>query len=199
MFSSSLTKLMSTSNSKLAYERVAQIERTLLQKTSAMNATQNISPEKANEFADLLKIKPSTPLKYNVVNANTNISKGEIQNIVAKLSQKHKIDEKLVMAVIQQESNFNPKAVSKAGAKGLMQLMPPTAKELGVTNPFNPEQNLEGGVKYLSKMITKYRGNIVLGLAAYNAGAGNVDKYNGVPPYKETQKYIKNILANYLS
>ncbi len=199
MFSSSLTKLMSTSNSKLAYERVAQIERTLLQKTSAMNATQNISPEKANEFANLLKIKPSTPLKYNVVNANTNISKGEIQNIVAKLSQKHKIDEKLVMAVIQQESNFNPKAVSKAGAKGLMQLMPPTAKELGVTNPFNPEQNLEGGVKYLSKMITKYRGNIVLGLAAYNAGAGNVDKYNGVPPYKETQKYIKNILANYLS
>ena len=118
--------------------------------------------------------------------------------MVNNVARKHGVDEKLVQAVIKQESGFNPKAKSKVGAMGLMQLMPATAKSLGVKDPYNPQQNVEGGVKYLKSMLKKYNGNVILALAAYNAGPNAVDKYSGVPPYKETQNYVKNILANYL-
>lgn len=125
-------------------------------------------------------------------------SKSQILNMISKISEKHGVDEKLVKALIKQESGFNPSATSKAGAMGLMQLMPATAKHLGVKDAYNPVQNVEGGVKYLKSMLNKYNGNIILALAAYNAGPGAVDKYSGVPPYQETQNYVKNILANYL-
>lgn len=126
-------------------------------------------------------------------------SKPQLLDMISKISQKHGVDEKLVKALVKQESGFNPKAKSHCGAMGLMQLMPGTAKTLGVKDAFNPVQNVDGGVRHLKWLLSKYNGNVVLALAAYNAGSGAVDKYDGIPPYKETQNYVKNILKNYLS
>ena len=143
------------------------------------------------------KVETSEPVYSQGINTEAP-SRNQILNLVTSVSKKHGVDDKLVKALIKQESGFNPKAKSHAGAMGLMQLMPSTAKGLGVKDPMNPVQNVEGGVKYLKSMLDRYNGNIILALAAYNAGPGAVDKYSGVPPYKETQNYVKNILSDYL-
>jgi soluble lytic murein transglycosylase-like protein len=116
-----------------------------------------------------------------------------IDNIITHYANKYDLDKALVYAVIKQESNGNPKAISHAGARGLMQLMPGTAHDLGVYNSFDPVQNIAGGTQYLSKMKELFDDDVTLVLAGYNAGPGNVKKYNGVPPFKETQNYVRRV------
>lgn len=118
--------------------------------------------------------------------------------IIDKASETYNVDKKLIQAVIAQESYGNPQAVSKAGAKGLMQLMDGTAKDLGVNNPFNAEENIMAGTRYLKDMMDKFQDH-KLALAAYNAGAGNVMKYDGIPPFKETVNYVRNVMRYFKS
>lgn len=115
---------------------------------------------------------------------------------VRSASQKYGVPEKLICAVIKQESDFNPKATSHCNAQGLMQLMPATAKEMGVKDSYNIEQNIDGGTKYLSQMLETFGGNTKFALAAYNAGPGAVTKHKGIPPYKETQNYVHRIMTS---
>jgi len=119
----------------------------------------------------------------------------DYDQIIEAKSKQYGLPASLIRSVIQQESRGNPNAKSPVGAQGLMQLMPETAKDLGVKNPFNPAENIDGGVRYLKQQINKF--GLEGGLAAYNAGAGNVQKYGGIPPFKETQNYVSNILNNF--
>ena len=122
---------------------------------------------------------------------------GDFAALINQAAKKYNVNPNLVQAVVKAESNFNPSAVSSAGALGLMQLMPATAAGLGVSNALDPAQNIEGGVKFLSQLLTHFNGNVKLAVAAYNAGQGAVDRYNGVPPYQETQTYVDRVLGYY--
>lgn len=113
---------------------------------------------------------------------------------ITAAAKKYNLPEKLITSVIKQESNFNASATSAAGASGLMQLMPATARYLGVSDRFDPAQNIMGGAKYLRQMLDQFDNNVETALAAYNAGPGNVKKYGGIPPFQETQNYVKKIM-----
>ena len=131
-------------------------------------------------------VKATTPLAISHKSARYDAA-------ISEHARRQGVAEDLVRAVIQVESAFNPNAVSNKGAMGLMQLMPATASELGVRNPFDPEQNIGGGVKYLKQLLERYDNKVELALAAYNAGIGNVEKYGAVPPFKETRNYVNKI------
>jgi len=117
--------------------------------------------------------------------------------IIRAAARRHGISEPLIKAIIKAESNFNPRAVSKKGAKGLMQIMPQNFNSLNIRNPFNPRENIMGGAKYFKQMHTRYKGKLPLALAAYNAGPTMVDKYKTIPPFPETRNYVEKVMKYY--
>lgn len=128
----------------------------------------------------------------NIINSKINTK--TMDDIFQEAADKYNVPVELLKAIGKAESDFDANAVSSCGAQGVMQLMPATASSLGVTNPFDAEQNIMGGSKYISQLIDKYDGDVKLALAAYNAGSGNVAKYGGIPPFKETQNYVEKVM-----
>jgi soluble lytic murein transglycosylase-like protein len=177
----SLSKLITQLSSQLK-----SIERTF------MKALQSLA--KSAESA-AVAAQPAAPARRGTQTQTQ--AANPYDGLIQRSAQRHELDPALLTAVIQQESGFNPKAQSSAGAMGLMQLMPGTAKSLGVNDPYDPAQNVDAGAKMLRGLIDQYGGRLDLALAAYNAGSGAVDKYHGVPPYAETRNYVSSILADY--
>ena len=159
-----------------------------------------IKQELQSENANNVKVVSAKVDNFTDDNSSTIMpSKGSVNrlnkfdSIINNASEKFNIDKNLIKSVILTESAANPKAISKANAKGLMQLIDSTAADMNVKNVWNPEENIFGGSKYLSQMLNKYDGNIEKSLAAYNAGPGNVEKYDGIPPFEETKNYINRV------
>ena len=148
------------------------------------------------QAGDLVSVEPEDHFVAQPATAPAN---GPFGNLIRAAALKHGVDEKLITRLIAVESNFNPRAVSRKQARGLMQLIPETAARYSVANIFDPAQNIDAGTHYLKDLLTKYSGNISLALAAYNAGPDMVTRYGGIPPFPETQKYVRLITARLAS
>ena len=152
-------------------------------------------PKNHSEYKLIIRSQPVT-YKADLKHASKNKSK--YKDLIAKAAVKHDLDEKLLHAVIQTESAYNASAVSAAGAMGLMQLMPDTAQRYGVTNPYDAEQNINAGARYLKDLLKMFDSNLQLAVAGYNAGEGAVMKYNyNIPPYPETRNYVQQVMQLY--
>lgn len=150
-------------------------------------------------FLDQVKKEEGSKSEFRQVlkKVSSDLASSGYSSLINTYAQKYNLDSGLIEAVINAESGFNPEAVSPKGALGLMQLMPATARELGVKNPFDPAQNIEGGTRYLRSLLDDFKGDLPLALAAYNAGAKTVKEQGGIPPFKETQDYVKKVLGDY--
>ena len=171
--------LINQSGYSQALERIEAISKL---GTYVNDLSNSVKASATNTFSALLNKLSASKLKQ------------KFQETINQAAMENKVDPKLVNAVIEQESSFNPNAISQSGAMGLMQLMPGTAQQLGVKDPLNPTENIRAGTKYLSSLLNRYQGNVVLALSAYNAGPNNVDKYKGVPPFEETKNYVEKVL-----
>ncbi len=173
---------MEISGLDITLRRIQQIEQTF----ESIETTTD-----GGEFNNVLQQAMASPFSEMMQDDDT---PQDIDGIVKEKAGKYNLDQSLLKAVIKAESGFNSKAVSPAGAAGLMQLMPGTARGLGVNDVFDANQNIEGGAKYLKGLLDRFDGDKKLALAAYNAGPNAVKKYGGIPPYRETQAYVKRVL-----
>lgn len=137
------------------------------------------------------------PVARQQANASAKLTPADLHEMLAAAGQTHNVDVDLLASLVKAESGGNARAVSRTGAKGLMQLMPGTANELGVTDSFKPSDNVRGGTTYLDTLLTRYHENLAMALAAYNAGPAAVDKYHGIPPYRETRAYVARVIHEF--
>ena len=144
---------------------------------------------KSSNYKVYIKETPNRPLESNITDL--------YDHVISEASHTHGVSFSLLKALIKTESDFNPRAVSSAGARGLMQLMPENIKTLKIKNPFDPRENIMGGTQYLKQLIDRFNGKLPLALAAYNAGPGVVEKYQRVPPFKETENFVKQVMKYY--
>jgi hypothetical protein len=162
----------------------------------------------AAEVSDFVATKPQTVAGststvtlenpgYTRISQGRQVRSDEIDTVIEEAASRHNVDPNLVRAIVKVESNFNPRAVSHKGAMGLMQLMPATARSLNVSNPFDPHQNVEAGVRHFRHLLNNFNGDVSLSLAAYNAGQGAVERNGGIPPYRETRNYVRQITDLY--
>ena len=169
--------------------------RTAGKASTASKAARSTRKKKTTSRAKRTKIK-------HVYRSNARVDSrvpASLRPIIEEAGRRHRVDPRLVAAVARRESRFRSRAVSPVGARGLMQLMPRTAKWLGVKDPFSPRQNIFAGTKYLKMLLEQYNGDGELSLAAYNAGPGAVKKYRGIPPYRETREYVSAIRRDYVA
>jgi soluble lytic murein transglycosylase-like protein len=158
-------------------------------KQGVLHFTNVPTSSKSSNYKVYIKETPNRPLKSNITDL--------YDHVISEASHTHGVSFSLLKALIKTESDFNPRAVSNAGARGLMQLMPENIKTLKIKNPFDPRENIMGGTQYLKQLIDRFNGKLPLALAAYNAGPGVVEKYQRVPPFKETENFVKQVMKYY--
>jgi soluble lytic murein transglycosylase-like protein len=161
-----------------------------------MGAARSAAAE-VNQYLSRQTNPEATPSNVNFLRSGAPINPQAVDSAIEQAAARHNVDPNLVRSVIKVESNFNPNAVSRKGAMGLMQLMPATARSLHVTNPFDPQQNVDAGVRHLKQLLESYGGNVRLSLAAYNAGSGAVARSAGIPNFSETRNYVRRITELY--